>query len=105
MLQTDSILALMTEQQLIKKNLAVIRGYLKIRFPGCVITEESDPSTYHKFIVTNEKLRKRYKLKVSWLRLSDRSNTQEKTRAELDRIDVAGCMIQANERSEDWFDW
>jgi len=102
MLQTDSILEIMTEQQLIKKNLAVIRGYLKIRFPGCVITEESDPSTYHMFIVTNEKLHKRYKLKVSWLRLSDRSNTQEKTRAELDRIDAAGCMIQAG---DGWFDW
>lgn len=105
MLHTDSILEIMTEQQLIKKNLAVIRGYLKIRFPGCVITEESDPSTYHTFIVTNEKVHKRYKLKVSWFRLSDRSNTQEKTRAELDHMDVAGCMIQAGERSEDWFDW
>jgi len=102
MLHTDSILEIMTEQQLIKKNLAVIRGYLKIRFPGCVVTEESDPSTYHTFIVTNEKLHKRYKLKVSWFRLSDRSNTQEKTRGELDRMDVAGCMIQAG---DGWFDW
>ena len=102
MLHTDSILEIMTEQQLIKKNLAVVRAYLKSKFPGCVITEESEPSLYHKFIVTHESPRRSYKLKVGWSRLSDRRNTQEKTRTELYRSDVASCMIHAG---EDWFDW
>lgn len=102
MLQSDSTLELMTEQQFIKKNLAVIRAYLKSKFPGCVITEESNPSLYHTFTVRDEKLRRNYKLKVGWPRLSDRSNTQEKTRTELGRVDVARCMTQAG---SEWFYW
>lgn len=102
MLQSDSTLELMTEQQFIKKNLAVIRAYLKSKFPGCVITEESTPSLYHTFTVRDEKLRHNYKLKVGWPRLSDRQNTQEKTRTELSRVDVAHNMIQAG---DEWFYW
>ncbi len=105
MLHTGSILDLMTEQQFIKKNLAVIRAYLKSKFPDCVITEESIPHTHHKFMVTNAKLHKSYKLKVSWDRLSDRSNTQEKTRVQLDRVDIAGWLILAAERGEGWYYW
>ncbi len=102
MLQSDTTLELMTEQQFIKKNLAVIRAYLKSKFPGCVITEESTPSLYHTFTVRDEKLRHNYRLKAGWPRLSDRSNTQEKTKAELTRVDVASGMILAG---DDWFDW
>jgi len=102
MLHTHSILDIMTEQQVIKKNLAVIRAYLKSKFSGYIITEETAPTLHHKFIVTNVKLPKSYKLTVSWPRLSDRSNTQEKTRTELDRGDVAGRMIQAG---NDGFYW
>lgn len=102
MLQSDSTLELMTEQQFIKKNLAVIRAYLKSKFPGCVITEESNPSLYHTFTVRNEKLHHNYKLKVGWLRLSDRSNTQEKTRTELGRVDVASRMIQSGGNWSYW---
>ena len=102
MLQSDSTLELMTEQQFIKKNLAVIRAYLKCKFPGYVITEESSPSMYHAFTVRDEKLRHNYKLKVGWLRLSDRSNTQEKTKSELTRVDVASGMTQAG---DDWYYW
>lgn len=101
MLQSDSTLELMTEQQFIKKNLAVIRAYLKGKFPGCVITEESTPSLYHTFTVRDEN-RRNYKLKVGWPRLSDRHNTQEKTRTELGRVDVARCMIRAG---DEWFYW
>jgi hypothetical protein len=100
MLQSDSTLELMTEQQFIKKNLAVIRAYLKSKFPRCVITEESNPGLYHTFTVKDEKLHHKYKLKVAWPRLSDRSNTQEKTRTELGLVDVARCMIQAG---DNWF--
>ena len=100
MFQTGSILEIMTEQQFIKKNLAVIRSYLKTKFPDCAITEESIPDTHHKFIVTNAKLHKSYKLKVSWDRLSDRSNTHEKTRVQLDRADIGGWLILAAERGE-----
>lgn len=102
MLQSDSILELMTEQQFIKKNLAVIRAYLKSKFPGCVITEESTPSLHHTFTVRDEKLRCGYKLNVGWTRISDRSHTQDKTRIELDRADVASRMIQ---KGDDWFCW
>ena len=102
MLQSDSILELMTEQQFIKKNLAVIRAYLKSKFPGCVITEESNPSLYHTFTVRDEKLRCSYKLKAGWSRISDRRNTQEKTRTELSRVDVASRMTQTG---GDWYDW
>lgn len=102
MLQSDSILELMTEQQFIKKNLAVIRAYLKSKFPGCVITEESHLSLHHTFTVRDEKLRHNYKLKVGWSRLSDRRNTQEKTRTELSRGDVATGMSHAG---GDWFCW
>lgn len=102
MLQSDSTLELMTEQQFIKKNLAVIRAYLRSKFPGSVITEESHPSLYHTFTVRHEKLHYRHKLKVGWSRLSDRSHTQEKTRTDLGRGDVARCMIQAG---DDWFYW
>jgi hypothetical protein len=103
--QTGSILETMTEQQFIKKNLAVIRAYLKGKFPDCVITEESIPNTYHKFIVANAKIVKRYKLKVSWVRLSDRNHPPEKTRVELNRIDVAGSLVLAADRGEGWFYW
>ena len=93
----------MTEQQFIKKNLAVIRAYLKNKFPDCVITEESITRIpYQKFIVTNGKVHKTYKLKVNWDRLSDAT---QKTWAELDRVDVAGCMVLAAERGEGWFYW
>lgn len=95
----------MTEQQFIKKNLSVIRAYLKDKFPDCIITEESVPNTYHKFIVTNSKIGKSYKLKVSWQRLSDRSHTQEKTRVQLDRVDIAGCLVLAADSGEGWFYW
>jgi len=102
MLQSDSILELMTEQQLIKKNLAVIRAYLKSKFPSCVITEESHPSRHHIFTVRDENLQQNYRLKVGWPRLSDRRNTQEKTRTELARSDVATGMIQAR---DEWLYW
>lgn len=102
MLQSDSTLELMTEQQFIKKNLAVIRAYLKSKFPGCVITEESHPSLYHAFTVRHETQRHSHQLKVDWSRLSDRSHTQEKTRTELGRVDVARRMMQAG---DDWFYW
>jgi len=102
MLQSDSTLELMTEQQFIKKNLAVIRAYLRSKFPGCVITEESHPSMYHAFTVRHEKLHQSYKLKVGWSRLADRSHTQEKTRTELGHVDVASRMMQAG---SNWFYW
>lgn len=102
MLYSDSILEIMTEQQVIKKNLSVIRAYLKSKFPDYTITEETDPSFHHKFIVTSMKLHKSYNVKVLWSRLSDRGNTQEKTKSELDREDVASCMIEAG---EDGFQW
>ena len=85
------------EQQRIEDNLAVIRSYLRDKFPEYDITEDSPyPSMYHKFAITNLKLYKCYKLHVSWPRLSDLENTPAKTRAALDHDDVAGRMIAAD---------
>jgi hypothetical protein len=91
------------EQSRIKANLAVIRGYLRHHFPLYTISETSVPSLYLKFVVTpsflseaatNDKLGKRYRLKVDWRRLSDSRNTPENTRSALDSGNVASGMRQ-----------
>lgn len=96
------------EQSLIEDNLTTIRHYLKIKFPGYTITEDSVPSLYHQFTVTlsyiseplNGKLYQSYGLKVRWSRLSDRRNTPERTRLSLNRDLVASWMVRAGRRSD-----
>ncbi|MDK2744062.1 MAG: hypothetical protein NDI90_14215 [Nitrospira sp. BO4] len=90
------------EQKRIKDNLAVIRLYLTSKFPDHTITEAAVPSLYHKFTVTNHTQYTRYKLKVSWPRLSDRSNTPEHTRSALDSGNVASGMMQIGDNDYYW---
>lgn len=84
------------EQDLAKEKSKAIRDYLTQKFPDCAIDEFSTLTLWYTFIVTDVKSHKYYKLQVSEHRLSGRSNTPEKIRAELDRFDVAGKMIAAN---------
>jgi hypothetical protein len=90
------------EQSRIKDNLAVVRCYLKNHFPLYTITETSVPNLYHEFVVTNNTLHKRHRLKVEWARLSDRSNTPENTRSALDSGNVASGMIQVGDSDYYW---
>jgi hypothetical protein len=90
------------EHRRIEGNLATIRHYIKSKFPGCTITEDSVPSLYHTFTVTNVKLHKSYGLKVSWSRLSDRRNTPERTRLSLNSGFVASGMVRAGDTFYSW---
>ena len=64
-------------QRRIEANLAAVRDYLKKHFPDYAIIETSGPSLYHKFVVTNDTLHKRHRLRVELARLSNRRNTGE----------------------------
>ena len=98
------------EQRRIEENLTAIRHYIKRKFPGYTITEDSAPSLYHQFIVTlsylseplDVKLHKRYGLKVDWSRLSDRRNTPERTRLLLNSGLVASWMVRAGDTFYSW---
>ena len=81
---------------------AIIRTYLKNRFPNYTLKEVSGLNEYHMFIVTNVELYETYQLKVSGPRLSDQRNTVARIQAELDSDDVVRKMIEAN---GDYFYW
>ena len=89
-------------QRRIDDNLSVIREYLKAKFPGWIITEESVPNRYHLFIVTYGHPFKCHKLKVDWLRLWRRDNTPERTRSQLDIDAVANYMVRAGYSYYPW---
>ncbi len=90
------------EHRRIAGNLATIRHYIKSKFPGYTITEDSVHSLYHKFIVTNVKLHKSYGLRVDWSRLSDRRNTTERTRLSLNSGFIASAMVRAGDTIYSW---
>lgn len=98
------------EYRRIEENLTTIRHYIKIKFPGYTITEDSAPNLYHQFTVTlsylsealNEKLHKSYGLKVDWSRLSDQRNTPERTLLSLNRGLVASWMVRAGDTYYSW---
>ena len=83
-------------------NLAVVRLYLKRRFPNWTITEMSVQNLYHMFVVSNDKLHERHKLKVEWARLSDPNNTPENIRIALEMGDVARGMMQVGDNDYFW---
>ena len=89
-------------QRRIKANLAAVRDYLKKHFPDYAIIETSGPSLYHKFVVTNDTLHKRHRLRVELARLSNRRNTPEHTRLALESGNVAGGMIQVGDNDYYW---
>jgi len=86
----------------IEENLAVVRLYLKDQFPNYTITEMSVQNLYHMFVVTNDRLHQRHRLKVKWTRLSDHCNTTENTRSALESGNVASGMIQAGDNDYYW---
>jgi len=90
------------EHRRIVVNLLTIRNYIKSKFPGYTLTEHSVTSLYHEFTVTNEKLHKRYTLKVNWSRLSNRRNTPERTWASLTSGFVASSMVRADHAFYSW---
>lgn len=90
------------EHRRIAGNLATIRHYIKSKFPGYTITEDSVPNLYHQFTVTNPKLHRNYTLKVNWSRLSDRRNTPERTRLSLNSGFVASAMVCAGGTHYSW---
>jgi hypothetical protein len=83
-------------------NLAAIRTYLKTHFEEFNITEESDGPCYHRFTVAKFRPPTRYKLQVSWPKISDSNNTPTTIKRLLVKDDVAAGM-----RAEkgDYFSW
>jgi hypothetical protein len=86
----------------IEDNLGVVRLYLKDHFPNYTITEMSVLNIYHMFVVTNDMLHQRHRLKVEWARLSDPRNTPENTRLDLEIGDVARGMIHMGDKDYYW---
>jgi hypothetical protein len=86
----------------VKKNQEVIREYLIGQFKGFELTDTPHRPLSHMFTVTKSS-EERYKLKVAWPQLSDRSNTPEKTIQRLVTDDVAGRM-RAKSQGE-YFSW
>jgi hypothetical protein len=92
------------EEQRIASNLDVIHTYLTRQFPGFDVPPgKSNPSMYHTFTVTNLTTHTSYILRVTWPRLSDRSNTPEKIELWLLRDHVADGM-RATENGG-YFSW
>ena len=93
----------MPEEQDWIENLKTIRQYLTEHFPGCLMTEDgSDTGILHKFTMTNPKTFEQFKLKVGWLRLTDKSNNPERTERSLVHGGVAGKMRQHKGRYFYW---
>lgn len=88
---------MLDEQERIQQNLKIIREHLIKEFPALNMTEDtSDRSICHKFTMTDLKTYQQFKLKVGWPRLSDKSNTPEKTLRSLVHEDIAYKMRRAN---------
>ena len=67
------------ERDCIHLNLETIRDYLVKGFVGFQLTEDaSDPTVCHRFTMTDLKTFQQYKLKVSWSRLGELTNSAEK---------------------------
>ena len=86
----------------VQQNQQVIREYLIGQFKGFELTDTSDRPLSHMFTVTKSS-EERYKLKVAWPQISDRSNTPEKIKQLLVTNDVAGRM-RASSQGE-YFAW
>jgi hypothetical protein len=86
----------------VEANQLVIREYLIGQFKGFEVTDTPDRPLSHMFTVTKSS-EERYRLKVSWPQLSDRSNTPEKTKQRLVTDDVAGRM--KGKSQGEYFSW
>ena len=86
----------------IEANLEVIREYLGKQFKGFELTEKGDGPLAYTFAVTKSS-DERYQLKVSWLQLSDQSNTPEWTEQRLVMDDVAGRMKGKSQGEYFWW--
>jgi hypothetical protein len=95
-------MAMAENQERIEKNLSVIRHYLKCKFPGCDITEQSIPSRYQEFIVSYGTPFQSHKLKVDWSQLSQRKNTPERMLFLLHSNYVADWMVRAGHEYYSW---
>ncbi|MEO7863830.1 MAG: hypothetical protein ABIU05_26045 [Nitrospirales bacterium] len=90
------------EETRVKQNQEVIREYLIGQFKGFELTDTPDRPLSHMFTVTKSS-EERYKLKVSWPQISDRSNTPAKIKQLLVTHDVASRM-RATSQGE-YFAW
>jgi hypothetical protein len=79
------------EEARIQANVEVIQVYLIGQFKGFELTDMPDRPISHTFTVTKSS-EERYKLKVAWPQLSEKSNTPERTKQRLVTDDVVGRM-------------
>ena len=86
----------------VEANLEVIREYLGSQFKGFELIEKRDGPLSYTFTMTKSS-DERYKLKISWPQLSDKSNTPEKTKQRLVTDDVAGRM--KGKSQGEYFSW
>ena len=86
----------------IEANLEVIRLYLIGQFKGFDLTDIPNHPFSHTFTATKSS-DERDQLKVSWLQLSDDSNTPEQTKQRLVTDDVAGRM--KGKSQGEYFSW
>ena len=86
----------------VEANLEVIREYLRSQFKWFELTEKRDAPLSYTFTVTKSS-DERYKLKVSWPQLSDKSHTPKKTEQRLVTDDVAGRM--KGKSQGEYFSW
>ena len=86
----------------IEANLEAIRVYLIGQFKGFELTDTPDRPRSHTFTATKSS-EERYQVKVSWLQLSDTSNTPKRTNQRLLTDDVAGRM--RGKSQGEYFSW
>ena len=80
-----------------EQNLKVIREYLARCFVGFKVTEDNQHKRLcHAFTLSNRNTGEEFRLKVAWARLSEVSNTPDRTTHSLEHGGVAGKMRQAN---------
>lgn len=75
----------------ITQNQQVIRDYLIEHFKGFEVTDTPNPPLSHMFIVTRSS-EEQYRVKVTWLQISDSRNTPARIQQLLTTHDVAGRM-------------
>lgn len=91
------------EEARINENLEVIRSYLSVQFNGLSRTrDKSDGSLHHLFTMTDTKSGTQYTLRVTCLKLSDRNNTPEKIRRQLEGDNVAEKMRTGEKGRFSW---
>ena len=81
----------------IEENLRVIRDYLARSFVGFHVSEDKPmPKSCHNFTLSHSETGKSFRLKVAWGRLTEESNTPDRTTRSLEHGGVANKMRSAN---------